>query len=177
MPAPPNNRLQRTALRAAAEPERKVALNVIARLATVFLVALCISSALIVQASDDPKVTDSSRDNREAESRAAFAHVRKIHAPQRNLKPEDIGQQHLASSGKELLVIGSISDRSVGVILSQVNQHAGKRVARDMKVTGDEQYAVVEIGNRERDPCCFGTLLFANHKAAWVMVADTWMSH
>jgi hypothetical protein len=150
---------------------------VIRRYLAVTLLAGCMSCTLSVSAGEDPRVTNISRETLEIESNAGFAHVRSINAPQRTVVPAAIGQEHLKAAGTRLQVIGSISDRSVGAILSQVHEQFGKRAARYTKVTGDEQYAVVELGDRERDPCCFGTLLFSNRQTKWILVTEFVLSH
>jgi hypothetical protein len=152
-----------------------VAINVIARFLKIVLVAVCTVCTPLVRAGEDPKSTKTSRETREVEGNTGFAHVKNIHAPKRVVVPTAIGQEHLKAAGLE--VIGTISDGSVGLILSQVHEQLGERAARETKITGDEQYAVVELGNRERDACCFGTFLFANRQAKWVLVTEYVMSH
>jgi hypothetical protein len=150
---------------------------VITRFLAVTLIAGGLSFTLPVRAGEEPQVTNLSRETREMESEIGFAHVRSINAPKRTVAPTTIGQEHLKAAGKDLQVIGSISDLSVSAILSQIHQQFGKRAARHTKVTGDEQYAVVDLGDRKRDPCCFGTLLFSKRQSEWVLVTEFVLSH
>jgi len=104
---------------------------VIARIVSVCLVTLGTSSSLPASAADPAKDEPPSRAVYEAEISRGFAHVRKIQGPERVLNPESVGALYLAVAGKDLRVVGDISDRSVGFVLAEVNNALGERAMRE----------------------------------------------
>jgi hypothetical protein len=154
-----------------------VTLNVIARNITLclFVIGTFISSNL--RAAEATAGTKSSRESREEEAQKGFAHVRIIHAPERTIMAESPETSGEAGRGTKVVVIGSIADRSTREILSRVRAQLGKRANRETRVTGDEHYAIVALGDTEKDPCCFSTFLFGKHEATWVLLKGTWISH
>jgi hypothetical protein len=69
--------------------------------------------------------------------------------------------------------VGSISDPDVRTLLGRIDE----RVMDATKVTGDERFAIVQLGDPENDPCCTTTILFENRNGVWTLVADIWQSH
>lgn len=113
------------------------------------------------------------QEGREEIVRRGYEHTRKITTPIRKLSAEQITIQHLMASGSDVLVIGSISDWSLRAIFVQFEER-GQRVT---KVTGDEKFAFLEIGDPEQDSCCFTTILFANQDGRWFILRGSWRSH
>ena len=146
-------------------------MNVIARVVTLCLIATSTLPVLATDLFDGPAVTvpSGSREGNESEIKAGYERVSKIKSPERTVAVESL-------VGK-LVVVGSITDQSVREILAQVYGPHRWKDNRRTKVAGDDRYAIVTIGDRERDPCCFGTLLFANRNSAWVLMDDVWISH
>ena len=149
----------------------------IARHITLCLFVIGTFASFDLGAAEATAVTKSSRENREVEVQKGFAHVWKIHAPERTITAEGLGPSDEAARGAKVIVIGSIADQSTREILSKVREQLGKRANRETTVTGDESYAIVALGNKEKDPCCFSTFLFGKHEATWLLLKDTWISH
>jgi hypothetical protein len=154
-----------------------VAFSVIARSTILYLILAGIFTSFGLSAADDLPVTKGSPESREEEARIGFKHVQKIHAPERTITGDSPGRSDKGAHGAIVVVIGSIEDHSVREILTKVREQLGERANRETRVTGDERYAIVKLGNREKDPCCFSEFLFANHEAKWVLLHDIWISH
>jgi len=163
----------------AAQHNRQVALNVNARLVTLCLIAASTLPALATDLAGAPAVTvqSGSREDNESEIKAGYERVQKIKSPERAIAAESLGMRLGTVAVGKLVVVGSITDQSVKEILAQAHGPGRWNYNRRIKVTGDDRYAMVTIGDRERDPCCFGTLLFAYRNANWVLLHDVWISH
>jgi hypothetical protein len=152
---------------------------VIARVVTLCLIATSTLPVLATDLFGGPAVTvpSGSREGNESEIKAGYERVSKIKSPERTVAAESLGLPLGTVAVGKLVVVGSISDQSVRGILAQVRGPLRWKDNRHIQVAGDDRYAIVTIGDRERDPCCFGTLLFANRNAAWVLLDDVWVSH
>ena len=152
--------------------------GMLARSMTLCLVVIGTFASFDLGAAEDSAIPEMSRESREKEAQEGFRHVRKISAPERTITADSPGRPDAAARGKKVVVIGSIADHSAREILSKVSEQFGKRAAnREARVTGDERYAIVELGNRKKDPCCFSKFLFAKHETTWVLLDDIWVSH
>jgi hypothetical protein len=148
-----------------------------ARILTLRLATGALVASFCVNAAEDPATAAAARASRKEESRVAYGHVSKIDAPIRTVDSLKLGGQHVTAAKATLVVIGSVTDRSLREILAQLQEHIGKPINRKVKVTGDEQFAVVDLGDREEDPCCFLTATFANHKGTWAILDSVLISH
>jgi hypothetical protein len=149
---------------------------VIARILTLCLIAGAPLADTYAQATGDAATRDL-REYRKEEGKKGFDHVAYIRGPMRIANARDFEGIYEAASDAKIIVIGSIADQTLTEVLSRMREHIGKRINRRTKVTADERYALVEIGDRKHDPCCFGTLLFANHAGTWVVLEDILVSH
>ncbi len=151
--------------------------NVFARILTLCLIAVAPLAAFSARAADNLPTTKTLREYRKEESKIGFDHMARIHGPIRIENGRDFKDAYEAASDAKIVVIGSMSDQALREILSRLRGHIGKRINRETKVTADGRYALVELGDRKHDPCCFGTLLFANHQGTWVVLEDILISH
>jgi hypothetical protein len=154
-----------------------VALEVVPRFLALWLIACSVLRVQAADAARDPQGIEESRESRRAEVDAGFRHVGTIHRPEREIAASKIGQPYLTAASPKILVVGSISDAQIASMLAHIHQQYGDRAKRVTRVTGDDKYAVVELGDRKLDVCCFATFLFANRNANWVMLTAVSMSH
>jgi hypothetical protein len=148
-----------------------------ARILALRLAAGVLLASCFVNAAEDPATTATARANRKEEVRLAYGHVSQIHGPVRMVDALKLGGQHVSAAAAKLVVTGGVTDKSLGEILAQVRGLIGKQINRKTKVTGDEKFAVVELGDREKDPCCFLTVTLANHAGTWGILENVLMSH
>ena len=148
------------------------ALDVVPRFATYWAAAICICGSLNVNADTGAQVVAS--ENAKADDiQRGFAHVKRITAPKRAIGPEQIGGKY-QTTGTDVVVIGSISEASIRSILELIEE---RDVRRLKTITGDERYAVLEVGDRARDPCCFATALLAKRDGTWTILTGSRVSH
>jgi hypothetical protein len=129
--------------------------------------------------NEDPKPADQGQEllvprlSLSAEVSQGYKHIREIAGPIRKVAAGQIGNAYLWESNAYITVIGTLSDVGVQTVLRLI----GERVLDATKVTGDEMYAVVQLGDPERDACCTTTILFGNQTGSWEQLADIWQSH
>jgi len=70
-------------------------------------------------------------------------------------------------------IIGTLSNQQARAILELV----GEGVVETTKVTGDEQFAVVQLGDPQHDPCCITTVLFERRDGIWINLGAITQSH
>jgi hypothetical protein len=138
------------------------------------IVGLCIACLVSPPsfASEDAVVATSVRDQLAASVGPGYAHVAKIERPLRHVTGRVLGSPTLAPTAT-IAVIGTLSDQQVRAILELVGD--GSREAT--RVTGDHEFAVVQIGDPQRDPCCTTTVLFENRGGTWTNLGAVTQSH
>jgi hypothetical protein len=143
-----------------------------ARFAVACLLAACTFGPSDACSEDEPVVTGI-RDQLRASIGPGYEHVRAIHSPTRRVAVEQLGNPGRAKAGTMISIIGTLSDQQARAILELV----GDGVLETTKVTGDQQFAVVQLGDAERDPCCTTTVLFENRDGIWTNLGAIWQSH
>jgi uncharacterized protein (DUF39 family) len=138
------------------------------------LLATLTSLLITLPAPAQPTSTpDRTRDNFMVVVGEGYKHVREITGPMRKVTAGQIGSAYLRDSNAYITVIGTISDVGVQTALKLI----GERVLDATKVTGDEMYAVVQLGDPEHDACCTTTILFGNQSGSWKQLVEIWQSH
>ena len=102
-----------------------------------------------------------------------YAHVREIRQPIRRVNGEQIGAPNLLRPGAEISVVGPLTNQQVRSLLEMVEE----RVSDTTQVTGDQHFAVVQVGDPRRDPCCTATVLFENKDGVWTNQGTITQSH
>ncbi len=121
---------------------------------------------------DEPVVTGT-RDKLVASIGPGFEHVGKIAGPVRRVTPAQLGDPRLTTRTTTIQVIGTLTDQQVHVILGLV----GEEVRDATKITGDQRFAVVQLGDPKNDPCCTSTVLFENQTGIWANLGTITQSH
>jgi hypothetical protein len=143
-----------------------------ARLAVFCFLTAC-TVALSVAIAEDEPVVSGMRDQLRASIGPGYEHVRTIQRPTRRVAAEQLGNPNLAKPGAMISVIGTLSDQQIRAILELV----GEDVLETTKVTGDQKFAVVQLGDPQRDPCCTTTVLFENKEGIWTNLGAITQSH
>jgi hypothetical protein len=105
--------------------------------------------------------------------RPAYEHVAAIHGPVRRVTAGQLKTMRLPRPDAAISVVGTLTDHEVHALLEVV----GDGVAEATRVTGDQRFAVVQIGDPRHDPCCTTTVLFENRSEAWTNLGAITSSH
>jgi hypothetical protein len=70
-------------------------------------------------------------------------------------------------------IVGNLTNLDVLSILKLVEEG----VMDTTKVTGDQVFAVVQLGDPEHDPCCTTTVLFEKRSGVWTNLGAIMQSH
>lgn len=139
------------------------------------LIFLCWAGMLaspVTLADDEPAVAGL-RDQLVAQLRPGHEHALRIREPVRRVTTEQLGSTALTRPAAMIDVVGPIADRDVLAMLKLVERD----VVDTTRVTGDQQFAVVQLGNPERDPCCTTTVLFTKRNGSWANLGAVTQSH
>jgi|SRR5882672_3658654 len=142
------------------------------RFAIACLLAACTFAPLDACSEEEPVVTGI-RDQLRASIGPGYEHVRAIQNPTRRVTVEQLGNPGRAKPGTMISIIGTLSDQQTRAILELV----GDGVVEATKVTGDQQFAVVQLGDPQHDPCCTTTVLFENLDGIWTNLGAIMQSH
>ena len=142
------------------------------KLALVFLLLACMPASRLALADSEPMVAGL-RDQLVDRVRPGYEHVRGIGHPVRRVTTEQLGSATWTKPGAVIAIVGPMTDRDVLSMLALVEQD----VMDTTKVTGDQEFAVVQIGDPQRDPCCTATVLFAKRNGAWTSLGAITRSH
>ena len=135
--------------------------------------ALLVVAAFDVAASDEPITVPGTREQLSASIGPGYSHVSKIRGPVRSVSSEQLGIPSLLRPGAAIAVVGPLEDAQVRLILERV----GTGVADATKVTGDQAFSIVQLGDPQHDPCCTTKVLFENRNGSWTNVGVITQSH
>ena len=144
-----------------------------AKLPVVGVLVACVVTASQAIADGQPAVVVGVRDQLVASIGRGYAHVAKIERPVRRLGGQALGSPSLIKPTATISVVGTLTDQQVRTILGLV----GDGVLETTKVTGDQEFAVVQLGEPQRDPCCTTTVLFESRGGNWVNLGAITQSH
>ena len=144
-----------------------------AKLPVLGFLVVCVVAASRVIASEEPTVVAGVRDQIIASIGPGYAHVAKVERPIRRVTGQALGSPNLIKPTTIISVIGTLTDQQVRTILGLV----GDGVMETTKVTGDQEFAVVQLGDPQRDPCCTTTVLFENRVGIWTNLGAITQSH
>lgn len=133
--------------------------------------AACAAASPVAMAGDEPVV--GLRAQLIDRFRPAYEHVAAIQAPVRRVTAGELKTMRLPRPEAAISVVGTLTDRDLHALLEVV----GDGVAETTQVTGDQQFAVVQIGDPQHAPCCTTTVLFENRGGAWASLGAITRSH
>lgn len=147
--------------------------KVATKLPVIGILAACVVTASQVTAIEQPAVVAGVRANVIESIGAGYAHVAKIDRPVRRLGGQALGNPDLIKPAATISVVGTLTDQQVRTILELV----GDGVLETTTVSGDQEFAVVQLGDPQRDPCCTTSVLFRNRGGKWTNLGAIIQSH
>lgn len=138
-------------------------------------ICLCWAGALAssgVLGGEEPVVAGI-RDQLVAQVRPGHEHALRIREPVRRVTTEQLGSAALTKPAAVIAIVGPLADSDVLAMLKLV----GRDVVDTTRVTGDQQFAVVQLGDPQRDPCCTATVLFSKKTGSCANLGAITQSH
>lgn len=139
------------------------------------LVFLCWAGMLVSARAlaDDEPVVAGLRDSLVAQVRPGHEHALRIREPVRRVTTEQLGSAALTKPAAVIAIVGPITDSDVLSMLKLVERD----VVDTTRITGDQEFAVVQLGDPQRDPCCTTTVLFTRKNGSWANLGAITQSH
>lgn len=142
------------------------------RLARMLICSASLLAPSVALADDEPTVAGP-RDQLAARVRPGYEHVARIRQPVRQVTTEQLGSAALTRPAAVIVIVGPITDSDVLSVLKLVERD----VVDTTRVTGDQAFAVVQLGDPRRDPCCTTTVLFTRRDGSWTSLGAITQSH